>query len=69
MIEKLRPAGSGVIIDDPDPRDLDLNMADFLPHFSRAEKLFKRIQPGNLEYEIIRAKVANREARALLGLD
>jgi len=69
MIEKLRPAGSGVIIDDPDPRDLDLDMADFLPHFSRAKKLFKPVQPGNLEYEIVRAKEANREARAMLGLD
>jgi hypothetical protein len=44
-------------------------MADLMRHVSRAEKLFKRIQPSNLEYEIIRSKEANREARALLGLD
>jgi len=44
-------------------------MVDFVRHVSRAKKLFKPIQPSNLEYEIIRSKEANREARALLGLD
>lgn len=69
MDEKLRTARYGVISDDADPRDLDLDMADFMRHVSRAEKLFKPIQPSNLEFELIRSKEANRQARALLGLD
>jgi hypothetical protein len=69
MDEKFRTARLRVISNDADPRDLDLDMADLMRHVSRAEKLFKRIQPSNLEYEIIRSKEANREARALLGLD
>lgn len=59
-------------------RDVDLPAADcraddYLDdinnHISRARKLFKSIQPSNLEYEIIRAKEVNREARKLLGFD
>ena len=69
MNEELRTARHGVFLDDADPRDLDLDMVDFVRHVSRAKKLFKPIQPSNLEYEIIRSKEANREARALLGLD
>ena len=69
MDEKFRTARLRLIYDDADPRDLDLDMADLMRHVSRAKKLFKPIQPSNLEYEIIRAKEANREARALLGLD
>jgi hypothetical protein len=69
MDEKFRTARLRLVYDDADPRDLDLDMADFVRHVSRAEKLFKPIQPSNLEYEIIRAKEANREARAMLGLD
>jgi hypothetical protein len=69
MNEELRTARHGVVFDDADPRDLDADLADLMRHVSRAEKLFKRIQPSNLEYEIIRSKEANREARALLGLD
>jgi len=69
MNEELRTARHGVFLDDADPRDLDTDLADLMRHVSRAEKLFKRIQPSNLEYEIIRSKEANREARTLLGLD
>jgi hypothetical protein len=69
MDEELRTPWLRLVYDDADPRDLDLDMADFVRHVSRAEKLFKPIQPSNLEYEIIRAKEANREARAMLGLD
>jgi hypothetical protein len=69
MDEKFRTARLRLVYDDANPRDLDFDMADFVRHVSRAEKLFKRIQPSNLEYEIIRSKEANREARALLGLD
>ncbi len=67
MNEKLRIAGG---------RDVDLPAADcraddYLDDInnpiSRARKLFKSIQPSNLEYEIIRAKEINREARKLLG--
>ena len=69
MNEKLRIAGG---------RDVDLHRAnsqfdadldDLNSHVSRARKLFKHIQPSNLEYEIIRAKEVNREARKLLGFD
>jgi len=69
MNEELRTSRFRVISNDADPRDLDLDMVDFMRHISRAKKLFKPIQPSNLEYEIIRSKEANREARALLGLD
>jgi hypothetical protein len=69
MDEKFRTARHGVVFDDADPRDLDLDMADLMRHVSRAEKLFKPIQPSNLEFELIRAKEANRQARELLGLD
>lgn len=69
MNEKLRTARHGVFFDDADYRDLDLDLADFMRHVSRAKKLFKPIQPSNLEFELIRSKEANREARALLGLD
>jgi hypothetical protein len=69
MNEELRTPRLRIVHNDADPRDLDLDMADLMRHVSRAEKLFKRIQPSNLEYEIIRSKEANREARALLGLD
>jgi hypothetical protein len=69
MDEKFRTARLRLIYDDADPRDIDIDMADFMCHLNRAEKLFKPIQPSNLEYEIIRAKEANREARAMLGLD
>jgi hypothetical protein len=69
MNEELRTPRLRVISNDADPRDLDLDMVDFVRHVSRAKKLFKPIQPSNLEYEIIRSKEANREARALLGLD
>jgi len=69
MDEKLRTPRLRIVHNDADPRDLDADLADLMRHVSRAEKLFKRIQPSNLEYEIIRSKEANREARALLGLD
>jgi hypothetical protein len=69
MNEELRTPRLRIVHNDADPRDLDLDMADLMRHVSRAEKLFKPIQPSNLEYEIIRSKEANREARALLGLD
>jgi len=69
MNEKLRTPRFRIVHNDADPRDLDLDMVDLMRHVSRAEKLFKRIQPSNLEYEIIRSKEANREARALLALD
>ena len=69
MNEELRTARHGVFLDDADPRDLDLDLADFMRHVSRAKKLFKPIQPSNLEFELIRAKEANLEARTLLGLD
>jgi hypothetical protein len=69
MNEELRTARHGIILGNADLRDLDADLADLVRHVSRAEKLFKRIQPSNLEYEIIRSKEANREARALLGLD
>jgi hypothetical protein len=69
MNEKLRTARHGIILNDPNCRDLDLDMADFMRHVRRAEKLFKPIQPSNLEFELIRSKEANRQARALLGLD
>jgi len=69
MNEELRTPRHGIILGNADPRDLDTDLADLMRHVSRAEKLFKRIQPSNLEYEIIRSKEANREARALLGLD
>jgi len=69
MDEELRTPRLRLVYDDADPRDLDLDMADLMRHVSRAEKLFRPIQPSNLEYEIIRAKEANREARAMLGLD
>lgn len=41
---------------------------DLLPHIRRAERLFRREQPSNLEYEIIRQKEINREAELLLGM-
>lgn len=69
MNEKLGTSRFRLVYNDADPRDLDADMADFMRHVRRAEKLFKPIQPSNLEYEIIRSKEANREARALLGLD
>lgn len=69
MNEELRTPRFRIVHNDADPRDLDLDMVDFVRHVSRAKKLFKPIQPSNLEYEIIRSKEANREARALLGLD
>jgi hypothetical protein len=69
MDEKFRTPRLRIVHNDADPRDFDLDMVDFVRHVSRAEKLFKPIQPSNLEYEIIRSKEANREARALLGLD
>ena len=69
MNEELRTARHGIILGNADLRDLDADLADLMRHVSRAEKLFKPIQPSNLEYEIIRSKEANREARALLGLD
>ena len=69
MDEKLRTPRLRIVHNDADPRDLDADLADLMRHVSRAEKLFKCIQPSNLEYEIIRSKEANREARALLGLD
>jgi hypothetical protein len=69
MNEKLGTPRLRLVYNDADPRDLDVDMADFMRHVGRAEKLFKHIQPSNLEYEIIRSKEANREARALLGLD
>jgi len=69
MNEELRTAWHGIILGNADLRDLDADLADLMRHVSRAEKLFKPIQPSNLEYEIIRSKEANREARALLGLD
>jgi hypothetical protein len=69
MNEELRTPRLRIVHNDADPRDLDLDMADLMRHVSRAKKLFKSIQPSNLEYEIIRTKEANREARALLGLD
>jgi hypothetical protein len=69
MNEKFRTPRLRIVHNDADPRDLDADLADLMRHVSRAEKLFKRIQPSNLEYEIIRSKEANREARALLGLD
>jgi len=69
MDEKFRTPRLRIVNNDADPRDLDADLADLMRHVSRAEKLFKRIQPSNLEYEIIRSKEANREARALLGLD
>ena len=69
MNEKLGTTRHGIILNDPNCRDLDPDLVDLLRHVSRARKLFKPIQPSNLEYEIIRSKEANREARALLGLD
>jgi hypothetical protein len=69
MNEELRTARHGIILGNADLRDLDADLADLMRHVSRAKKLFKPIQPSNLEYEIIRSKEANREARALLGLD
>lgn len=69
MNEELRTPRHGIILGNADLRDLDADLADLMRHVSRAEKLFKRIQPSNLEYEIIRTKEANREARAMLGLD
>lgn len=69
MNEKLRIAGGR----DVDLPDADCGVDDYLDdlnsHISRARKLFKPIQPSNLEYEIIRAKEVNREARKLLGFD
>lgn len=50
-------------------RRLDADLDDLNSHISRARKLFKPIQPSNLEYEIIRAKEVNRQARALLGFE
>lgn len=50
-------------------RGADDYMDDLNNHLRRARKLFKHIQPSNLEYEIIRAKEINREARKLLGFD
>ena len=69
MNEELRTPRLRIVRNDTDPRDLDADLADLMRHVSRAKKLFKPIQPSNLEYEIIRSKEANREARALLGLD
>jgi len=69
MNEELRTPRLRIVHNDTDPRDLDADLADLMRHVSRAKKLFKPIQPSNLEYEIIRSKEANREARALLGLD
>ena len=69
MNEELRTPRLRLVSNDADMVDLDTDMADFMCHLSRAKKLFKPIQPSNLEYEIIRSKEANREARALLGLD
>ncbi len=67
MHEKFRLAGG---------RDVDLpatdcraddGMADLGHHISRARKLFKPIQPSNLEFELIRHKIANQEARERIG--
>lgn len=67
MNEKFRIAGG---------RDVDLPAADCRAdngvddlgyHISRARKLFKPIQPSNLEYELIRHKIANQEARERIG--
>lgn len=69
MDEKFRTSRHGIIFDHADPRDLDFDLDDFMPHVRRARKLFKPIQPSNLEFELIRSKEANREARTLLGLD
>jgi hypothetical protein len=69
MNEELRTPRLRIVHNDADPRELDTDLADLMRHVSRAKKLFKPIQPSNLEYEIIRSKEANREARALLGLD
>lgn len=45
----------------------DDHLDDIGGHIRRARKLFKPIQPSNLEYELIRQKIANREARERLG--
>lgn len=67
MNEKFRIAGG---------RDVDLPATDCRAdngvddlgyHISRARKLFKPIQPSNLEYELIRHKIANQEARERIG--
>lgn len=67
MNEKFRIAGG---------RDVDLpatdcradnGMDDLNNHLRRAQKLFKRIQPSNLEYDLIRQKIANQEARERIG--
>lgn len=57
-------------------RDVDLpatdcraddDMAGLGDHLRRSRKLFKPIQPSNLEYDLIRQKIANQEARERLG--
>ena len=67
MNEKFRIAG-GCDFDLPaaDCR-ADNGMADLGDHLRRSRKLFKPIQPSNLEYELIRQKIANQEARERLG--
>jgi hypothetical protein len=67
MNEELRTPRLRIVHNDTDPRDLDADLADLNNHLSRAQKLFKRIQPSNLEYELIRQKIANQEARERLG--
>lgn len=69
MNEKLRIAGGRDVDLPAADRGADDYMDDLNSHVSRARKLFKPIQPSNLEYEIIRAKEVNREARKLLGFD
>ena len=67
MNEKFRIAG-GRNFDVPaaDCRADDY-LDDLSSHIRRARKLFKPIQPSNLEYELIRQKIANQEARERLG--
>ena len=67
MNAKIRTAGG---------RDVDLpavnsraddGVDDLGAHIRRAGKLFKPQQPSNLEYELIRQRVANQDARERLG--
>jgi hypothetical protein len=69
MDAKLRIAGGRDVDLHRADSQFDADLDDLNNHISRARKLFKPIQPSNLEYEIIRAKEINREARALLGFD
>lgn len=69
MNAKRRLTRDGIIYSDPIDDDPNYHLADFRDHVSRVKKLFKPIQPSNLEYEIIRAKEVNRQARALLGFE